>query len=124
VNDPSTSSPPRSAKKAVTLARNKLCEINQCIPAEAAHMGIPYLSGSEIHQLDRWSPSRSDTLSVFGWVENWENSCWTRKRRCDGAVPICGGCTKRMTACVYLAELQERAWQQECVNSYLPTIGT
>ena len=39
--------------------------------------------------------------------------CRTRKRRCDGAVPICGGCTKRMSCCVYLAELQEKAWQHE-----------
>ncbi|KAK4447154.1 fungal-specific transcription factor domain-containing protein [Podospora aff. communis PSN243] len=43
--------------------------------------------------------------------------CRMRKRRCDGAVPICGGCTKRMTSCVYLAELQERAWQQDTIQS-------
>jgi hypothetical protein len=39
--------------------------------------------------------------------------CRMRKRRCDGAVPACGGCTKRLSSCVYLAELQEKAWQHE-----------
>ncbi|KAK5659812.1 hypothetical protein OQA88_1024 [Cercophora sp. LCS_1] len=43
--------------------------------------------------------------------------CRMRKRRCDGAVPICGGCTKRMSSCVYLADLQEKAWHQDMIQS-------
>ncbi|CCC05646.1 unnamed protein product [Sordaria macrospora k-hell] len=39
--------------------------------------------------------------------------CRTRKRRCDGAVPICGGCTKRLSTCVYQAEVQEKAWHDK-----------
>ncbi|KAK4205939.1 fungal-specific transcription factor domain-containing protein [Rhypophila decipiens] len=43
--------------------------------------------------------------------------CRMRKRRCDGAVPICGGCTKRMSSCVYLAELQEKAWHHDMIKT-------
>ena len=36
--------------------------------------------------------------------------CRIRKRRCDGAVPACGGCAKRMSECVYSADVEARAW--------------
>ncbi|BEI83411.1 hypothetical protein CcaverHIS002_0400150 [Cutaneotrichosporon cavernicola] len=49
--------------------------------------------------------------------------CRVRKRRCDGAVPICGGCTKRKTTCIYLAELRERSWQQGMIQSLRSRLG-
>lgn len=36
--------------------------------------------------------------------------CRVRKRRCDGAMPACGGCMKRMSTCIYSSEVQARAW--------------
>jgi hypothetical protein len=38
--------------------------------------------------------------------------CRARKRRCDGATPACGGCVKRMSACVYSSEIQGKAWRE------------
>jgi hypothetical protein len=37
-----------SGKKAVMRAKNKLCEINQCIIPEETYSGMPYLSGSDM----------------------------------------------------------------------------
>ena len=47
--------------------------------------------------------------------------CRVRKRRCDSAIPACGGCTKRMVACVYSAELEAREWHQMYVLSIAST---
>ena len=38
--------------------------------------------------------------------------CRTRKRRCDGATPACGGCVKRMSACVYASEIHAKTWRE------------
>ncbi|KAK0701112.1 hypothetical protein B0T21DRAFT_353866 [Apiosordaria backusii] len=43
--------------------------------------------------------------------------CRTRKRRCDGALPYCSGCKKRLSNCVYLADVQEKAWQHDMIRS-------
>ncbi|KAK4199005.1 putative transcriptional activator [Triangularia verruculosa] len=43
--------------------------------------------------------------------------CRTRKRRCDGALPYCSGCKKRLSRCVYLADIQEKAWQNDMIRS-------
>ncbi|KAK4171980.1 putative transcriptional activator [Triangularia setosa] len=43
--------------------------------------------------------------------------CRTRKRRCDGALPYCSGCKKRLSTCVYLADIQEKAWQNDMIRS-------
>lgn len=58
-------------------------------------------------------PSRTKRQAVLKRAPLACEECRVRKRRCDGAVPICGGCMKRMTDCVYLAELEEKAWQHE-----------
>ncbi|MBE3044050.1 Zn(II)2Cys6 transcription factor [Candidatus Bathyarchaeota archaeon] len=39
------------------------------------------------------------------------DECRVRKRRCDGAIPACGGCTKRLSTCVYSSEVEASAWQ-------------
>ena len=39
------------------------------------------------------------------------DECRARKRRCDGGIPACGGCTRRLSTCVYSSEVEARAWQ-------------
>ncbi|EWZ84227.1 hypothetical protein FOWG_12041 [Fusarium oxysporum f. sp. lycopersici MN25] len=43
--------------------------------------------------------------------------CRSRKRKCDGAMPACSGCTKRMSVCVYTSEVEARAWHSAMVQS-------
>ncbi|KAH7038961.1 fungal-specific transcription factor domain-containing protein [Macrophomina phaseolina] len=43
--------------------------------------------------------------------------CRVRKRRCDGAIPACGGCAKRLSECVYSAEIETRAWHNSMIQS-------
>ncbi|CEL03670.1 hypothetical protein ASPCAL04818 [Aspergillus calidoustus] len=43
--------------------------------------------------------------------------CRARKRRCDGAIPACGGCVKRMSACVYAAEIHAKVWRDSMIQS-------
>ncbi|KAL3464907.1 fungal-specific transcription factor domain-containing protein [Aspergillus heterothallicus] len=43
--------------------------------------------------------------------------CRARKRRCDGAVPACGGCVKRMSACVYASEIHAKVWRDSMIQS-------
>ncbi|KAJ9149934.1 hypothetical protein NKR23_g4087 [Pleurostoma richardsiae] len=43
--------------------------------------------------------------------------CRVRKRRCDGAIPACGGCARRMSACVYSSEIEARAWHTSMIQS-------
>lgn len=45
------------------------------------------------------------------------DECRTRKRRCDGAFPACGGCARRMSTCVYSSEMEARAWQSSTIQS-------
>ena len=42
--------------------------------------------------------------------------CRARKRRCDGAVPACGACMKRMTQCIYASEIEARQWRSQYVQ--------
>lgn len=37
--------------------------------------------------------------------------CRIRKRRCDGAVPVCGACMKRASTCEYTSDLQPGDWR-------------
>ncbi|KAL2783210.1 fungal-specific transcription factor domain-containing protein [Aspergillus keveii] len=43
--------------------------------------------------------------------------CRSRKRRCDGAIPACGGCVKRMSVCVYASEIHAKAWRDSMIQS-------
>ncbi|KAJ9632943.1 hypothetical protein H2204_007511 [Knufia peltigerae] len=43
--------------------------------------------------------------------------CRVRKRRCDGAVPACGGCTKRRSQCIYSSEVEAKEWNQSMIQS-------
>ncbi|KAL3440787.1 fungal-specific transcription factor domain-containing protein [Aspergillus insuetus] len=43
--------------------------------------------------------------------------CRARKRRCDGAIPACGGCVKRMSACVYASEIHAKVWRDSMIQS-------
>ncbi|KAH7116553.1 hypothetical protein B0J13DRAFT_613411 [Dactylonectria estremocensis] len=45
------------------------------------------------------------------------DECRTRKRRCDGVFPACGGCARRMSTCVYSSEMEARAWQSSTIQS-------
>ena len=42
--------------------------------------------------------------------------CRVRKRRCDGVVPACGGCTKRRSQCIYSCEVEAKEWNQRYVR--------
>lgn len=39
------------------------------------------------------------------------DECRSRKRRCDGGIPACGGCARRLTTCVYSSEVEAGAWR-------------
>ena len=43
--------------------------------------------------------------------------CRVRKRRCDGVIPVCGGCTRRRSTCVYSSKVEARAWQTSTIQS-------
>lgn len=45
------------------------------------------------------------------------DECRVRKRRCDGVIPACGGCTRRRSTCVYSSEVEARAWQSSTIQS-------
>ncbi|KAF9894111.1 hypothetical protein FE257_009084 [Aspergillus nanangensis] len=43
--------------------------------------------------------------------------CRVRKRRCDGATPVCGGCMKRMSTCIYASDVQAKEWRNNVIQS-------
>lgn len=48
--------------------------------------------------------------------------CRLRKRKCDGALPACEGCSRRMCECVYLSGVQAWEWHQKyCLNDLVAT---
>lgn len=39
--------------------------------------------------------------------------CRARKRKCDGNFPACGGCSKRLSQCVYSSKAEAWEWNQK-----------